>query len=230
MKRILLLLITLLSFLNIGAQKEISGIVSDKFGILPDANILNQTTKKGTASDAEGNFVIEADKNDILAVSYVGYKTVELNISDFRKQTIKLEIENSLDEVVVTAQSIKRVCRRIVCSWKVKTGCQEESRHSCNAIAEGVKIETVIVPIKERIVLMYPNPSKSGVFNLKVEQPFSRLKIEVFTLSGQLILQENVNVFSNKTTIDLSNYPNGMYIINYEIDGEKQMPKKVIIG
>lgn len=220
MKQTLLLIITLQCSLFAIGQTELSGTVSDEYGVLPNVNILNTTTKNGTISNLEGNFVVEAHKNDMLSISHIGYKTIELRVSDFKRQTIVLDIENSLDEVVVTAQSIKKVCRRIVCSWRIGTGCQIED------VGTEVKTSKEIIDSAK----LYPNPSNIGIFNLKVKQPFSHLKIEVYSLSGQFILKKNVDVYSHQTTIDLSNFPNGMYIIHYEMDGKKQIPKKAIIG
>ena len=54
----------------------------------------------------------------------------------------------------------------------------------------------------------FPNPSKNGVFRLNTQESFP---IKIFNTSGQLVLE----TFS-KNIIDLSNQPNGTYILKGE--------------
>ena len=58
-------------------------------------------------------------------------------------------------------------------------------------------------------IKVYPNPS-NGMFNVYAENS-SEIKCEVFNLYGQVILSKTEN--SNKTFIDLSNKPQGVYVI-----------------
>ena len=58
-------------------------------------------------------------------------------------------------------------------------------------------------------IKVYPNPS-NGMFNVYAENS-SEIKCEVFNLYGQVILSKTEN--SNKTFIDLSNKPHGVYVI-----------------
>ena len=73
------------------------------------ASISVKGTSKGTVSDVQGNFSINADKNDILLISYIGFKKQEVSVSnrDFL-EVILLEDAESLDEVVVTGVFDKR--------------------------------------------------------------------------------------------------------------------------
>lgn len=85
-------------------QSTISGKVSDDDGIpLPGATIQVKGTSTGVISDFDGNFEITlpVDKN-ILIVSYIGYKTQEVDVSG--KTTVVVTLISdaaSLDEIVV---------------------------------------------------------------------------------------------------------------------------------
>ena len=71
------------------------------------ATVLSLDTKKGTATDIDGNFQLSVPANSKIRVSYVGYKDFEGVVSP--KMEIKLS-ENSevLDEVVVVGYSTQR--------------------------------------------------------------------------------------------------------------------------
>ncbi|WP_228527898.1 SusC/RagA family TonB-linked outer membrane protein [Pararhodonellum marinum] len=89
----------------------VKGSVVDKITgeTLPGVNILVKGTNKGTATDIDGNFILEASTSDILVVSYVGYETKEIIISNQSEIKILLGMDDStMDEVIVTALGIKR--------------------------------------------------------------------------------------------------------------------------
>lgn len=76
---------------------------------VPGATIAVKGMNKGEMTDANGNFSIEVEKEDVLVISYLGFtsqqviakKSTTLNI-------VLLPLENNLEEVVVTALGIKR--------------------------------------------------------------------------------------------------------------------------
>ncbi|MFC2137258.1 SusC/RagA family TonB-linked outer membrane protein [Bacteroidota bacterium] len=84
--------------------KKISGnIVSETDGgPIPGANILIKGTTKGTITDMDGNFVIEASDEDILIISFIGFINQEIPVKGKTNINIKLvEDITKLDEVVV---------------------------------------------------------------------------------------------------------------------------------
>ncbi|WP_250432981.1 alpha-2-macroglobulin family protein [Hanstruepera flava] len=89
---------------------NIKGIVTDETGLpLPGANVIITNTTNGTQTDFDGNFSIRAEKNQKLSISFLGYKTLELKISNDNFYKIKLIPDSAaLDEVVITALGIKR--------------------------------------------------------------------------------------------------------------------------
>ena len=85
-------------------QQQISGTVVDQNGQpLPGANILEKGTTNGTQTDFDGNFSIQLEnQNTTLLVSYLGFVTKEIEVTNQTSLDIALEEDaNSLDEVVV---------------------------------------------------------------------------------------------------------------------------------
>lgn len=92
-------------------QKTITGKITDSQGMpLPGATVMIKSSSTGTTTDFEGNFSIEIeDYPTILTISYMGFKTQEINITEPKFiETSLQENDNVLNEVVVTALGIKR--------------------------------------------------------------------------------------------------------------------------
>lgn len=89
---------------NTKLQTRVSGTISDINGQpLPGANIIEKGTTNGTQTDFDGKFAITiSDQSTTLVVSYIGFVTKEIQITD---QTIinvtLLEDAAQLNEVVV---------------------------------------------------------------------------------------------------------------------------------
>lgn len=102
----ILLLLGFISTINSSYSQSrftLKGTVLDKNGeYVIGANILLKGTAKGTISDLNGRFTIEATTNSVLVVSYLGFNTKEVTVTNNKDIVIVLE-ENSksLDEVVV---------------------------------------------------------------------------------------------------------------------------------
>ncbi|NNK73921.1 MAG: alpha-2-macroglobulin [Flavobacteriaceae bacterium] len=88
---------------------NISGMVSDQTGPLPGVNIIVKGTSLGTQTDFDGNYWIDAKADDVLVFSYVGYETTERMVGKDKTINIVLQEDTAaLEEVVVTAQGVKR--------------------------------------------------------------------------------------------------------------------------
>jgi len=97
----LLVLGAFLCFGFIQAQ-EVSGTVSDASGPLPGASVLVKGTTNGTQTDFDGNYILTAEEDAVLIVSYIGYKTQEVAING--KTTINITLQEdaqALEEVVI---------------------------------------------------------------------------------------------------------------------------------
>ncbi|CAM1333995.1 SusC/RagA family TonB-linked outer membrane protein [Tenacibaculum aestuariivivum] len=109
MRVTLLWLLFLVTQITFGQEKTISGVVSDESGALPGVSIIIKGTTKGVETDFDGNYSIKANQNDILVFSFIGKKVVEKTVGNSNQiNTVLLDDENLLTEVVVTALGIKR--------------------------------------------------------------------------------------------------------------------------
>ena len=59
---------------------------------------------------------------------------------------------------------------------------------------------------------IYPNPS-SGIFNIKFNFPEPQIEILVSDIYSRLVFQATTN--NNDYQLDLSNYPNGIYNLQF---------------
>lgn len=97
------LLMAMLFALPAFSQKmAVQGTVIDENGEpIIGASVVDSKTKAGTATDFDGNFVLNVDKNAVLQVTYVGYKTQNVNVDGRNKLTVKLQTNSVvLNEVV----------------------------------------------------------------------------------------------------------------------------------
>ncbi len=91
------------------AQKTVTGTVSDDTGaVLPGVNVVIQDTDKGTETDFDGNYSIEANQGDVLQFSYIGMEDAFKTVGTANSYNIVMAGGVMLDEVVVTALGIKR--------------------------------------------------------------------------------------------------------------------------
>ena len=94
----------LLSSSLLFAQTIITGKITDSKSGAPvnGATVKVKSTKKGTSSNTEGAFSIEAKAGDVLEISVIGYKTQTINVDGTSALSISLEqITTELGEIVV---------------------------------------------------------------------------------------------------------------------------------
>ena len=106
----LTLFFALIVQLSFAQEKTITGTVSDQDGLpLPGVNIAVQGTTNGTQTDFDGNYSINGKTGQTLLFTYIGQKDVEKAIGESNTINVQMtENAEALDEVVVTAQGIKR--------------------------------------------------------------------------------------------------------------------------
>ena len=90
------------------AQNVVTGTVEDADGPLIGASVLVQGTTRGTITDFDGNFSIEANVGDKLEFSYMGYTAQTITVTGDPIHITMSEDTEVLSEVVVTAMGIKR--------------------------------------------------------------------------------------------------------------------------
>ncbi len=110
MKQILMLFIALLAHISFAQEKTITGKVTDDKGSpLPGVNIVIQGTNSGTQSDFDGLYTVQASQGDVLVYSFLGFSNKEMAVGAGNTIDVSLQASTSeLEEVIVTAQGIKR--------------------------------------------------------------------------------------------------------------------------
>lgn len=79
-------------------------VVDEKGNPIVGATIVIVGTTQGVASDAEGRYLIAAKPDDVLRVSFIGYKAETVDIKGKEKLNIRLNpTEENLEEVTVVA-------------------------------------------------------------------------------------------------------------------------------
>ncbi len=131
-------------------QKNVSGTVTDDQGVpLPGATVIVQETNSGTTTDFDGNYTISAEDGQTLIISYVGYTSQQITVSNSSSYDVALQLGNALDEVVVTSLGIKRQKRELTyATQNVDSEGIDESRPNGNLVnslqgkVAGISIQT----------------------------------------------------------------------------------------
>ena len=99
----LLITLALLVTTLLSAQNVLTGTVTGTDGQpIPGANVVLQDSNQGTTTDFDGNFSINASTGDVIVVSYIGFASQSIAISNQTTLNIVLEASASeLDEVVI---------------------------------------------------------------------------------------------------------------------------------
>ncbi|WP_159020652.1 SusC/RagA family TonB-linked outer membrane protein [Algibacter sp. L3A6] len=83
---------------------DVQGVILDaKSNLpLPGATVMVKGTSRGTVTDFDGNYSIKATSNDVLQISFIGYKSVEEEVNGRIKIDFKLEEDSEqLSEIVI---------------------------------------------------------------------------------------------------------------------------------
>jgi TonB-linked SusC/RagA family outer membrane protein len=93
-----------------GQQLKVKGTVTGDSSLLPGVTVAVKGEQVGSVTDFDGNFEISANKDDVLVFSYVGFKTLEVDLEGRNNLDVYLIADVSeLDEVVVVGYgSVKR--------------------------------------------------------------------------------------------------------------------------
>lgn len=157
---------------------------------LPGVNVIVKNTTKGVSTDFDGNFAIQSLKvNDVLVISYLGYKNQEVTLTDERPLTINLiEDTESLDEVVVIGYGSQR--KELVTGAFSSLDAQKITENNPSRIEEALKGSAAGVQVT----------SNSG-------SPGASLNIRIrgITTNGDnspLVIVDGVNIGTDLSIID----------------------------
>lgn len=124
LKKLVLTISTILLTNSLIWAQTISGTVKSDQGIkLLGVTVVIKGTTKGTTTDKDGKYVIEARKNQTLIFSFVGYELQEVAVGDKNSLDVILkEATESLEEVVVTAENRSVSAQKVPITLDLVTG------------------------------------------------------------------------------------------------------------
>ncbi|MDF0708957.1 SusC/RagA family TonB-linked outer membrane protein [Flagellimonas okinawensis] len=107
---LLTLLLAFVVHISYAQDKTITGTVTDADGLpLPGVNIVVEGTTTGTQTDFDGNYAISASEGQTLLFTYIGQRPSTKVVGAGSVINVQMvEDTQALEEVVVTAQGIKR--------------------------------------------------------------------------------------------------------------------------
>lgn len=90
-------------------------------------------------------------------------------------------------------------------------------------------VPTSLKPLDKKLVELYPNPT-DGILNFKLDTKEVLRRAEVYSSAGQLVHSKEYErkLFSNQHTLDLSNMPKGVYIVQLIFDNNF-LSKQVVL-
>src|SRR5690606_13055618 len=108
--------ITLGTLITAHAQQTVTGVVTDANGPVPGATVAIQGSTRGTQTDTDGRYSIQASQGETLVFSIIGYTRQTVIVGSSPTINVTLEEDaGQLDEVVVTALGIQRAQGAWVC-------------------------------------------------------------------------------------------------------------------
>ncbi len=210
MKSLLLAWFCIVITLTATAQQQtITGVLKDAADNTPlqGVSVRIKGSRTGTTTNANGSFSITAQKGQVLVFSFLGYKTVEVTVSD--NTTVNLNLvetaeKQELSEVVVTAMDIKRTKREVGYSTQSVEGkeIQETQR------------ENFVNALQGRIagVTVTPTNGIAGASSSIVIRGFNSLALSnqpIFVVDGVILDNQTVNESGGSATLGLaSDRPN----------------------
>ena len=107
LKKLMLSVFLLLGSIMYG--QSVSGIVSEKNGPVPGVNVMVKGASKGTSTDFDGKFELQANNGDVLVFSYIGFVSQEIDFTGQATIDVTLvEDATQLEEIVVVGYGTKK--------------------------------------------------------------------------------------------------------------------------
>jgi len=190
--RLLLFVVTLCGWLPGFAQdRVITGTVKDPKDNSPliSASVTNKRTKKSVSTDEQGHYSLQASPGDVIVISHVGRKTIQLTVGNATTYSSGMEqLSADMGEAVVTAMDIKRNPRELGYSVQTVTG---------KAIAETQR-ENFVNALQGRVagLTVTPTGGQAGASASIVLRGFNSLSgtnQPLFVLDGIIVDNQTLN-------------------------------------
>jgi TonB-linked SusC/RagA family outer membrane protein len=189
---------------------EIQGIVKDAGSgePLPGATILEKSTGNGTITGVSGQFSLRVNELPVtLAISYLGYETIEQEIFQNEKIDIALHpIAGQLSEIVVTALGIERQTKALGYAVQELDGTE----------LSYVRPDNLVNGLSGRLAGVQINNGASGVGSssriiIRGESSLTGRNEALFVVDGVPISNETVNNDTENTSAGFQevDYGNG---------------------
>jgi len=129
-----------LTSLGLTAQDNlITGTVVDEDGLpLPGVNVIVEDTNRGTQTNFDGYYSIEASQGEVLVFSYVGYETASITVGAPSTINVTLDTDSSeLDEVIVVAYGRQR--EKAVVGSIASLGSDEIEKQQLTTVTQAIQ-------------------------------------------------------------------------------------------
>lgn len=94
-------------------RRIIKGVVTDEFGPVPYVTVKIKGKNIGAITNFDGNYAINAEINEVLIFSHIGYNSVEKTVNTLNNNVSLDSSGNNLEEVIVSAIAVSREKRSL---------------------------------------------------------------------------------------------------------------------
>lgn len=117
-------------------EKTVTGVVTDKLGPLPGANVVVKGTTNGVQTDFDGKYSIKAKSGDVLEVSFTGYDKKSITVGAASSYNVTLSEGVELKEVVVVSEGYRAFTKAKAISATSTVGAEKiENRPNVNFLS-----------------------------------------------------------------------------------------------
>lgn len=213
------LLLLLFSSQTFSQKLIISGIVKNKSNNSPlvGATITNETTKKNSITDSKGEFSITATKGNTLLISYIGFVSQKIIVSNEEKVTVLMvEDKSALEDVVVIGYGSQKITKVSGSIATIKSSDIEKLKpvrpeEALQGRASGVTVIQNGSPGAKANVLIRGIPSYSGAEPLVIIDGVQQTLDDLNALNSADI--ENINVLKDAATTAIYGVKGGNGVI-----------------
>ena len=190
---------------GLGAQ-TLNGKVYDATGTVKNLKVFNDTQKRVTATNKDGNFSIIAKINDTILFESVFYhpKVIIVNSSHFEDITVFeiQKITSELDEVVIKAEPKQLVYEEETYNMELRNLIQEDIKNNPHLYAPESATYGIdfIFLMGEVVKLFKKNKPRTPVYNAITYKQMDSLFDKSSFFNKKLITQ-NLNIPEDKTNL-----------------------------
>jgi hypothetical protein len=108
-------------------------------------------------------------------------------------------------------------------AWLVKT---DSLGNAPGMFTVGIEEEELV--IKNLELKMYPNPTSDNINLSMQENPKEELQLELYNISGQLVMQRRLPAFEKEHRVDIQHLQSGVYLVKLMSENEVVYNGKII--